>query len=140
MEGKGHTSKRTGQPAWPISPQPAVIFCVVIVLGRASLNGTCKFLREVVMDPDVISFVVVSTVTVVLFAAVAAIGVWVVRTLRRKSAPPEISNRLQIEERFDQIQQAVDAIAVEVERITEAQRFSARLLAERAEPRAIPRQ
>lgn len=92
------------------------------------------------MDPDVISFAVVSTVTVVLLGAVAMIGVWVVRTLRRKSAPAEISNRLQIEERFDQIQQAVDAIAVEVERITEAQRFSAKLLAERAEPRTVPRQ
>ncbi|MGH7602400.1 MAG: hypothetical protein ACRENK_00225 [Gemmatimonadaceae bacterium] len=92
------------------------------------------------MDPDVISFAVVSTVTVVLLGVVALIGVWVVRSLRRKSAPPEIANRLEIEARFDQIQQSVDAIAVEVERITEAQRFSAKLLAERAEPRSVPRQ
>lgn len=92
------------------------------------------------MDPDVISFAAVATVIVVLLGVVSLIGVWVVRSLRQNSAPPEISNRLQIEERFDQIQQAVDAIAVEVERITEAQRFSAKLLAERAEPRSIPRQ
>lgn len=92
------------------------------------------------MDPDVISFAVVATVSVFLLGAMALIGVWVVRSLRRKSAPPEIANRLQIEERFDQIQQAVDAIAVEVERITEAQRFSAKLLAEQAEPRTILRQ
>ena len=33
--------------------------------------------------------------------------------------------------RFDQLQQAVDAVAVEVERISEAQRFTTKLLAER---------
>ena len=36
------------------------------------------------------------------------------------------------EARFSRLEQAVDTIAVEVERIAEAQRFSARLLAERA--------
>jgi Na+-transporting methylmalonyl-CoA/oxaloacetate decarboxylase gamma subunit len=92
------------------------------------------------MDPDVISFAVVSTVIVALLGVVAVMGVWVVRALKKKSAPPEISNRLEIEARFDQIQQAVDAIAVEVERITEAQRFSAKLLAEQSESRAALRQ
>jgi len=38
--------------------------------------------------------------------------------------------------RLEQLQQSVDAIAIEVERIAEAQRFSAKLLAGRdAEPR-----
>jgi hypothetical protein len=41
---------------------------------------------------------------------------------------PEVLQRLR------SIEQAVDAIAVEVERISEAQRFTARVLAERAEP------
>jgi hypothetical protein len=35
------------------------------------------------------------------------------------------------------IEQAVDAVAIEVERIAEAQRFSAKLMAEQA--RALPR-
>jgi hypothetical protein len=34
---------------------------------------------------------------------------------------------------MEQLQQSVDAIAVEVERIAEAQRFSAKLLAERGD-------
>ena len=34
--------------------------------------------------------------------------------------------------RFEQLQRSVDAIAVEVERISEGQRFTARLLAERS--------
>jgi hypothetical protein len=38
--------------------------------------------------------------------------------------------------RLERIEQAIDAIAVEVERVGEAQRYSARLLAERGTPRA----
>lgn len=44
--------------------------------------------------------------------------------------------------RFDRLEQAVEAVAVEVERISEAQRFTAKLLAERsavAPPRAPER-
>ena len=40
---------------------------------------------------------------------------------------------------LEQLQQSVDAIAVEVERIAEAQRFSAKLLAERADTALISR-
>jgi len=35
------------------------------------------------------------------------------------------------DERLEHLQQSVDAIAIEVERIAEAQRFSAKLLSER---------
>jgi hypothetical protein len=44
-----------------------------------------------------------------------------------------------MEARFDQLQQSVDAIAVEVERIAEAQRFSAKLLSEKRDIPALPR-
>ena len=36
--------------------------------------------------------------------------------------------------RLERMEQAIDAIAVEVERIAEGQRFTSKLLAERAEP------
>ncbi|HVZ78899.1 MAG TPA: hypothetical protein VG818_13035 [Gemmatimonadaceae bacterium] len=43
------------------------------------------------------------------------------------------------EQRIARIEQAVDAIAIEVERIAEGQRFTTRLLAERGqEPAALP--
>ena len=47
-----------------------------------------------------------------------------------------------IDQRLDRIEQAVDAIAVEVERLSEGQRFATRLLSEsaaRKEPLAIGR-
>ena len=44
----------------------------------------------------------------------------------RAAATPPVQN-----ERLERIEQAVDAIAIEVERISEAQRFATKLLAER---------
>ncbi|HSA57372.1 MAG TPA: hypothetical protein VLE53_16800 [Gemmatimonadaceae bacterium] len=52
---------------------------------------------------------------------------------RRKALPDAAVDR--IEERLSRIEQAVDAMAVEVERISEGQRFTTKLLADRqAEP------
>jgi hypothetical protein len=50
--------------------------------------------------------------------------------LEAMAAAPARSN----EARMNQLVEAVDAIALEVERISEAQRFTARLLAERQAP------
>jgi hypothetical protein len=48
-------------------------------------------------------------------------------------------NDPQIDDRLERIEQAVDAIALEVERMAESQRFTARLLAERLPtPEALP--
>ncbi len=89
------------------------------------------------MDPDVANFGVVMVIIVVVVAAFASITVRFMRSIKpatRKELPSPL-----YEERLDQLQQSVDAIAVEVERIAEAQRFSAKLLAERPEIPALPR-
>ncbi len=44
-----------------------------------------------------------------------------------------------LRDRIEGLQQSVDTIAIEVERIAEAQRFSAKLLSERAEQQPLPR-
>ena len=91
------------------------------------------------MDPDVANFAVVAVIIVLMVGALSAITVGLVRGVQKKPAPRELPNMLAFEQRFDQLQQSVDAIAVEVERIAEAQRFSAKLLAERSETSTIPR-
>jgi hypothetical protein len=91
------------------------------------------------MDPDVGNFAVVAVVIVCMVGALSAIVVGLVRGLAKKSTPREFPNVLQFEQRFDQLQQSVDAIAVEVERIAEAQRFSAKLLAQKGEIPSLPR-
>jgi hypothetical protein len=91
------------------------------------------------MDPDVANFAVVAIIIVGMVASLSAIAVWLVRGINRKTPPRELPNAFQFDQRFDQLQQSVDAIAVEVERIAEAQRFSAKLLSERSDAPALPR-
>ena len=73
--------------------------------------------------------------------SIAAIIVWGITlsmwaqawaTRRKHSPKPE---RLEaLEGRLERVEQAIDAVAVEVERIGEAHRFTAKLLTERLEP------
>jgi len=72
--------------------------------------------------------------------AVIALGIPIIRAFTRRFergpapppvAPPDVVDRLQ------RIEQAVEAVAIEVERIAEAQRFSAKLMAE--QKRELPR-
>ena len=91
------------------------------------------------MAPEVINFAGVAVIIVGMVAALSAITIVLVRSVNKKPIPRDLPNALAFQERFDQLQQSVDAIAVEVERIAEAQRFSAKLLAERSETPALPR-
>lgn len=56
---------------------------------------------------------------------------YAIRMLRRAPAP--VGQRIDdLSPRFDRLEQAVDAIAIEVERVSEGQRFVTKILAERA--------
>jgi hypothetical protein len=83
------------------------------------------------MDPDVLNFAQVSVIIVFLVGSLVTIGTIGIRIIQRKSGPPRVSPAS--DARLEQLQQSIDAIAVEVERIAEAQRFSAKLLAEKSE-------
>jgi hypothetical protein len=85
---------------------------------------------------EVLSWVIPSVVILVL-------GLPVIRLITkwlepRPVAPRELSA---INDRLGRIETAVDSIALEVERISEAQRFSARLQSEQQSPRlSAPRE
>jgi hypothetical protein len=88
------------------------------------------------MAPEVVVYSQVALITIGLVGSLAGITVALVRGLqpnRRAGLPPSADAQ---SAQLDQLQQSVDAIALEVERIAEAQRFSARLLAERVGERA----
>ena len=89
------------------------------------------------MAPEVANFAVVAVIIVGLVSALSGVTVWLVKALK-PDFKRELPNPI-YEERLDQLQNSVDAIAVEVERIAEAQRFSAKLLSERSETPALPR-
>ncbi len=71
----------------------------------------------------------------VLLPLVVAFAVRIVRRSVRPAAPaPALES-----ERFTRLEQAVESIAIEVERIGESQRFTSKVLTERAAPSVAPR-
>ena len=86
------------------------------------------------MDPDVLKFAQMAGIFVGMCAALA--GVMLVfgvasRLLRRMMSQvpaPRVDDQ-----RLARLEQAVDAIAIEVERISESQRFISKLLGERSQ-------
>lgn len=67
----------------------------------------------------------------VLFPIVVASAIRMLKRGTRQSAPPPSPESMQ---RMERLEQAVDAIAIEVERISEGQRFVTRLLTEGSAP------
>src|ERR1700694_5992725 len=91
-----------------------------------------SFLEGATMIPEVLVFAQVAAIIVFLTGSLAAIGVVTTHAIRRATRQ-ELPSMQQADARLEQLQQSVDSIALEVERIAEAQRFSAKLLAERAD-------
>jgi hypothetical protein len=88
------------------------------------------------IPPEVVEIVKMFFTTV----AVVALGIPIIRAFTRRfergpQLPPQASP--DVVARLERIEQSIEAVAVEVERIAEAQRFSAKLAAEQA--RALPR-
>lgn len=112
--------------------------------ARRERHEAATFLATPVaaMDPDVIELAqvlaIVGTFSLVMIGAIV-VGMKLLKRPPRERPPLD-------DTRLEHLEQAVDAIAIEVERISEAQRFATRLLTERhadahtaAEPIAIPR-
>lgn len=88
------------------------------------------------MSADTLEFAQVMTVIVASTASFVAIGLGT-RILWRKGSVVKAPRGAQYDEdRQQRLETAVDAIAIEVERISEAQRFMVGLL---SEPLSIPR-
>jgi hypothetical protein len=82
-----------------------------------------------------------ATVLVGSLAALSAIGVAVHAYLRRARRAERRTGALPPldDDRLARLEQAVDAIAIEVERIAEGQRFLTKLQSEQGEHRSLPR-
>ena len=61
----------------------------------------------------------------------------IVRRWEREAEVPKVP--ADVSGRLERIEQAIDAVAVEVERISEGQRFTTKLLADRIEPARVDR-
>ena len=83
------------------------------------------------IPPEAIQIVMAFFTTVTILA----LGIPIIRAVtRRWESKPQIQQHASpdVTARLERIEMAVEAVAIEVERIAEAQRFSAKLLAEQA--------
>ena len=77
-------------------------------------------------------------ITGIIAAVIIVVGLPIARAYARRlesspaSLPPDLGARMQ------RMEQAIDSIAVEVERISEGQRFTTKLLSDRQQQQALP--
>ena len=87
------------------------------------------------MEGDVLAFAQVMTVIIMSTGAFVAIGLGA-RVLWRAGSRVKSKAVAPVDDqRLDRLEAAVDAIAIEVERISESQRFTVSLLSDRLPPR-----
>lgn len=65
-------------------------------------------------------------------AAFAIVGVAMARAVARIAEVRRLDSTPEVLARLDRMEQAIDAIAVQVERVSEAQRFTTHLLSEKS--------
>ena len=85
-------------------------------------------------DPDM----VVGVSFVLAMSFVLPISIAIAKRIWRGRPQPAAAKADEIAPRLDRLEQAVDAVAIEIERISESQRFVTRILAERPRPAANP--
>jgi hypothetical protein len=86
------------------------------------------------VDEDIVIPIAGMIMTVVLFIGFPLVIVHARKLWKRDSAGGQDSSMS--DHRLERIEQAIDAMAVEVERISESQRFMTKLLADRSNERA----
>ena len=87
------------------------------------------------MGPGEFFITIISLVsgTIILYPIVRAFGKRIENQSKQPALPPAAYDA-----RFDRLEQAVEAIAIEVERVAEGQRFVTKILADRAPQAALP--
>jgi hypothetical protein len=85
------------------------------------------------VDEDILGMILAFVGSMALLGCVTAITMAMIRRRSARLPDFDMARRLDdIAERLSRIDGAVDTMSVEVERISEAQRFTTRVLAERA--------
>jgi len=106
----------------------------VLAQSGGGIAGTTPVVAQIPFDPNRGMPPQAVDITIAFFFTVAAIllGLPIVRALARRMDRGSVAQKVpaELSGQLAQLTQAVDAIAVEVERISEGQRFTTRLLSE----------
>ena len=82
------------------------------------------------MDENVVRLGLAAIIGITISISMVAMAVARMVSSRRRKELPD-SSIARIEARLDRMEQAIDAMATEVERVSEGQQFTSRLLADR---------
>ena len=123
-------------PAVPTPPEAPRSFTIRGPNGQETIIGmppASDMIPPQAVDISIAFFITIAVIIIGLPLARA-----IARRVDRRSGTPQIPN--EVTAQLAQLNQAVDAIALEVERITEGQRFTTRLLSEQrdAARQALP--
>jgi hypothetical protein len=94
---------------------------------------------EAAMAEHIFAMILTFAASMAVLGCVTAVILAVIKRRPQKLAEPELRHALgDISDRLSRLDGAIETIAVEVERVSEAQRFTAKVLAERHGPPALP--
>ena len=82
------------------------------------------------MDENIARIIIAGVIGVTISISMVAMAITKMVSARRRKEMPE-SSVARLEERLERMEMAIDAMATEVERVAEGQRFTTKLLAER---------
>jgi hypothetical protein len=82
--------------------------------------------------PDNVAAISAATIIFVFFPIALAMARWIWRRSGRGPAASAVQLSPQVDQRLERLEQGVEAIAIEIERVTEGQRFVTKLLSEQA--------
>lgn len=82
------------------------------------------------MDDNIARMAIVAIIGGTIAISMIAIAVAMIASSRRRKDLPE-SSVARLDQRLERMELAIDAMATEVERVAEGQRFTTRLLADR---------
>lgn len=119
------------QAAAPAAPAPPGAPRTITIRGRngsETISLPSDFNAGDVIPPQAVDISIAFFVTMALIIIGLPIARAFARRMDRRAGPAQISN--EVSAQLSQLTQAVDAIALEVERISEGQRFTTRLLSE----------
>jgi hypothetical protein len=91
------------------------------------------------MQQEILGMILTFAAAMAALGCVTAVILAIIKRRPQKLAEPELQRMFaDISERLSRLDGAIETIAVEVERVSEAQRFTAKVLAERHGPPAVP--
>jgi hypothetical protein len=140
--GTNQTPAVASTPKVPTAPEaPAVLAPVPPGGGRVIIDnqGDRTIVTSAALPPELMPIVQIAQETALglmgLLAAIIILGPFARMIARRMERRPELkaaeNHSLALQQQLQQLQQSVDAMSVEVERISEAQRFQSKLLYEK---------